>query len=168
MAILMVGDSITDWGLWCELTGRNDIANRGIAGDTTGDLIARMHLLNKDVRQAFIMIGINDILQGRNAEEVYRNYRTILAFFKEKGITPFIQSTLYVGEGAPLRVNRNVRDLNRMLQEYATNNAVTFIDLNKKLAAKGFLERRFTLDGLHLTGEGYYVWAETLRSYFMK
>ena len=40
--IAMIGDSITDRGLWNELTNRNDIINRGISGDTTNGVFKRM------------------------------------------------------------------------------------------------------------------------------
>jgi len=167
MSIMMQGDSITDWGLWSELTGRSDIVNRGIAGDTTDGLLKRMDILNPGIRQVFIMIGINDILQGEEPEHIFDNYRKILAFYQKKGITPFIQSTLYVGKNSPPELNRKVTVLNRMLKEFARQQDMTFIDLTPILCPHGELESRFTYDGLHLNGEAYRLWADAIAKYFV-
>jgi hypothetical protein len=75
--IVMIGDSITDRGLWCELTNRTDIINRGISGDTISGVLNRLKNLNPNLQQAFIMIGINDLLRGQSVDYVFGNYKKI-------------------------------------------------------------------------------------------
>jgi len=71
--IMMLGDSITDRGLWGELTQRDDIVNRGINGDTTEGVLHRLDALNPHIQKAYIMIGVNDILMGKKISEIFSN-----------------------------------------------------------------------------------------------
>ena len=91
--VMMIGDSITDEGEWSELF-EIKVQNRGISGDTTSGVIDRLDSLSPSVKTAFIMIGVNDIMRGKDIDEVYKNYIQILNTFKEKGIKTYIQSKI--------------------------------------------------------------------------
>jgi len=164
--IMMLGDSITDRGLWNELTLRNDISNRGINGDTIDGVLKRLKNINQHTHQVFIMIGINDILENKSVMSIFDTYKQILLKLKSKNITPIIQSTLYVGEKAPRHYNKEVRKLNFLLQDYAKEKHIQYIDLNIKLAPKGFLLKEYSLDGLHLNGQAYMLWTQIIKKYF--
>ncbi|HKM18502.1 MAG TPA: GDSL-type esterase/lipase family protein, partial [Aliarcobacter sp.] len=60
-SIVMIGDSITDGAEWYELLQNSEVQNRGIGGDTTNGVLDRLNTINKSIKKAFIMIGINDI-----------------------------------------------------------------------------------------------------------
>ena len=165
--IIMLGDSITERGLWNELTLRDDIVNRGISGDTTDGVLKRLKYLNKNSKHIFIMIGINDILRDKSAEYVFYNYKKILLQLKSKKMIPLIQSTVYVGEKAPKYYNNEVKKLNLLLENYARMEHLEYIDLNVKLAPKGFLLKDYSLDGLHLNGKAYLLWTHILKKYFL-
>ena len=94
---MMLGDSITDEGLWDELLNSDTIQNRGISGDTTDGVLERLNPMGKNIEKVFIMIGVNDIMRGKSVDEIYSNYLKIIQFFKEKKIKIHIQSTLYIG-----------------------------------------------------------------------
>jgi len=162
--ILMLGDSITERGLWSELTNRNDIVNRGISGDTTSGVLDRLDNLNPNLIEAFIMIGINDLLIGQSVEFIFDNYTKIIIKLEKIGIKPIIQSTLYVGSNAKI-INQRVKQLNNLLRDYAKKNNIQFIDLNIKLAPDGVLLEKYSLDGLHLNDKGYVEWSKILKSY---
>ncbi len=163
--IVMLGDSITDRGLWNELTKRDDIINRGISGDTTIGLLARLDNLNNGLQQAFIMIGTNDLLKGRSVEYVFKNYKKIIMVLKQKGITPLIQSTLYVGTLAPAIYNQRITKLDALLKDYTDQNKIKYIDLNKIFAPDKVLLEKYSQDGLHLNGEGYREWTKVIAKY---
>jgi len=165
--IVMIGDSITDRGLWCELINRNDITNRGISGDTTSGVLDRLDNLNINLKQAFIMIGINDLLRGKNTNYVFSNYKKIIMKLKNIGIKPVIQSTLYIRSSTKI-INQMVKKLNNLLREYAKKNKIQFIDLNIKLAPNEILLEEYSLDGLHLNGKGYVEWSKILKNYIIK
>ena len=72
---VMLGDSITEGGLWSEFFPDVKIANRGVWGDTTGDILSRMdsvYLLKP--KKVFIMAGFNDLNQYHNIDDILSNY----------------------------------------------------------------------------------------------
>jgi lysophospholipase L1-like esterase len=163
---VMIGDSITDGGLWNELLNNDLIQNRGIAGDTTDGVLDRLNSVNKNLKQAFIMIGINDFFQEKSVDYVFSNYLKIIENLQQKGIKVYIQSTLFVGESKPAKYNEKVEVLNEKLKNYAKENDLTFIDLNKILAPNKTLKNEFSYDDLHLNGKAYKLWTQEIKKYF--
>lgn len=163
---VMIGDSITDGGLWNELLDNNLIQNRGIAGDTTDGVLDRLDSINKNIENAFIMIGINDFFQEKSVEYVFSNYQKIIKILEVKNIKVSIQSTLFVDENKPSKYNERVEQLNKKLEDFAIKNKLVFIDLNKKLAPNKTLKKEYSFDGLHLNGTAYTIWANEIKKYF--
>lgn len=166
--IAMLGDSITSRALWCELLSRSDISNRGIDGDSVENLFDRLGILNKNLRQVFIMIGINDILKGKNAQEVFDDYKKIINLLERKNLKIVLQSTLYIAKRAPKQYNENVKKLNNLLQGLALRSKLQYLNLNKIFAPNGFLLEQYSLDGLHLNGEAYVKWTKSLKPLLIK
>ncbi|BAK74526.1 MULTISPECIES: GDSL-type esterase/lipase family protein [Arcobacter] len=163
---MMLGDSITDEGRWDELLNNDKVQNRGISGDTTNGVLERLDSINKNIKQVFIMIGVNDIMRGKEVDEVYNNYLKIIKTFKDKNIKVYIQSTLFIGERRMENFNFKVEELNKRLEKYAKENHITFINLNPIFAPKKVLEKKFTFDDLHLNGSAYELWAKEIKKYF--
>lgn len=164
--IIMLGDSITDRGLWSELTNRNDLINRGINGDNTLGLLNRLEVLNTNAKQIFIMIGVNDLGRGESVDYVYLNYIKILNKIKSNNQTPIVQSILYVGNNFQKKLNPKVEIINTKLEKYCKNSNIKYINLNRFLAPNGFLESNYTNDGIHPNGLGYRVWSDNINQYF--
>ena len=165
--IVMLGDSITAWGDWRELLSRWDVANRGVGGDTTEGIINRLsdiYELSPEI--CFIMVGINDLHIGLSVSKIFVNYTEILKKLKNRGITPIIQSTLYVSETSPnwSLINKKVDDLNKMLKEYALKEGMMFLDVNSELSRGGVLDSIYTYDGVHLSCNGYIKWRDLILS----
>lgn len=163
---MMLGDSITDEGLWDELLENNKVQNRGISGDTTSGVLDRLDSINKSIKQVFIMIGVNDIMRGKEVDEIYTNYLKIIKTFKDKNIKVYIQSTLFIGEKRMENFNPKVEELNKRLEKYANENKITFINLNPIFAPQKVLKKEFTSDDLHLNGSAYKLWANEIKKYF--
>ena len=166
--IVMLGDSLTDRGCWDELTNRDDVANRGIDGDTTAGVLQRLDFLTHNTKQVFIMIGTNDLLRDKKVNYVFTNYKNIIVSLEKKGIIPIIESVLYLVANTPPIYNKNIKKLNSLLLKYAINNKIRFVDLNKHLAPHGFLKPIYTNDRLHLNGKGYTIWAKTIKKIMLK
>ena len=160
---IMLGDSITDEAQWDELLNSDTIQNRGISGDTTDGVIDRLNPIGKNIEKVFIMIGVNDIMRGKPVDEVYLNYLKIIQFFKEKNIKIHIQSTLYIGESRKADFNPKVEELNKRLEKYASENKITFINLNPIFAPNKVLKKEFTFDDLHLNGSAYKLWSQEIK-----
>ena len=49
-----------------------------------------------------------------------------------------------------------------MLQNYANENKIDFVDINELLSIEGFLREEFTYDGVHLKGQGFAKWRDKI------
>ncbi|WP_228062122.1 GDSL-type esterase/lipase family protein [Coleofasciculus sp. LEGE 07081] len=170
--IIFVGDSLTDGGEWVELLGNPSIRNRGISGDTTDGVLNRLdELVESNPPKIFIMIGTNDIWnEGKSATEVAQNYKGILERIKQQ--TPktqvFVQSVLPVNNKQyQIKVDNNeLMALNRQLQELANQFSFQYIDLYSSfINEENQLNSDYTLDGVHLNGQGYLLWKKGIENY---
>jgi lysophospholipase L1-like esterase len=165
--IVMIGDSITEQALWNEIFTNVKIANRGIGGDTTDDILRRMDtIFSVSPYKAFVMVGINDIYKGRSVDEIFNNYVRIVKEIQSKNIRVYVQSTLEC-QKSKCGINlTSVRLLNKKLNGYATANNIKYININEGLTSDtdGLLSD-YTPDGIHLNGKGYLVWSKTISPY---
>ena len=172
-ALVMLGASHIERGEWAELLGpaAGQVINRGIAGDTTLDVLARLDAIVAS-QPAVVMLDIsgNDLAEGRSVAEILVTYRAILDRFGEA--TPdtrlIMVSVLPVHralfDGSPARVH-GVAELDRALEALARERNATYLDLAALLVdeSTGQLARQYTLDGIHLTGPAYRIWGDALR-----
>ncbi len=172
--VVFLGDSLTDEADWQSFFSHQQlpitIANFGIMGDTSAGVVDRLETIYKtEAKKVFLMIGINDLFQGKNHEkgvdDVFKNYRTIVEALTNKNIEVYIQSCLFVGP-AYQYLNKHVNALNLKLQTLAKqNSAVLYIDLNKGLASSSLLNTDYSSDDIHLNAEGYRVWVDLIKGY---
>ena len=59
----------------------------------------------------------------------------------------------------------DIQELNKKLQMAVRNHEAEYIDLYNKFSVDGQLDKKLTVDGLHLKGEGYSMWKEAIESY---
>lgn len=168
--VIMLGDSITHEGLWSELFPNYRILNRGISGDTTTDLVARLPQIYQLKPQAiFVMIGINDLIQRVDDETTRGNYQKIFdrlgAHLPDTKI--YLQSVLPVREDWPFAPeDKKIRKLNRILEAEAIQRQYVYINLWDTMATEhGELRQEFTNDGVHLMGSAYRAWSDQIRPY---
>ncbi|MFH0735731.1 MAG: GDSL-type esterase/lipase family protein [bacterium] len=169
--IVMLGNSITHGANWNELLGRNGVVERGIPSDIVDGFYARIGgIIKLKPKLCFIMGGINDIYNWTPVEKIFEKYVKILTELKKNNIKPIVQSTLYVGVKWKSYADRNreVAKLNKMLMDYAKKNVIDYVDLNKKMSTKNILNNDITIDGLHLNGKGFGIWALELEKILRK
>ncbi len=76
--IIMLGDSHTEWATWPELTDCPPVANFGIAGNTSADILARLpSVIAARPRAVLLMVGTNDILRGIKPGDIASNVTRI-------------------------------------------------------------------------------------------
>ncbi|MCK5845773.1 MAG: hypothetical protein KAG97_13755, partial [Victivallales bacterium] len=82
--ICFLGDSITDGCEWRELTGIETVTNRGIGGDTSWGLLARIDEVTEGKpAKVFLMIGTNDLAWGgQTVPAVHKNIGRVLDAIK--------------------------------------------------------------------------------------
>ncbi|MBC7470900.1 MAG: hypothetical protein H7322_16380 [Ramlibacter sp.] len=166
--IVMVGDSLTDGAEWAELFPQQHIVNRGIDGDTSAGVLARLDdILEARPRQAFLMIGINDFADAkREVDAVFADYRAIVERLRQAGVQVVVQSTLPCNATKAAwkscaSINGKIAQLDARLATLASSR-VRFVDLRPVLAADGNLKDEFTYDGVHLNGDGYRRWQHAI------
>jgi len=173
--IVAIGDSIT-YGFpyspevsWVQLASQRlgiSIINKGINGNTTGEMSARFE---RDVirllpSHVIIMGGTNDACAGMEAEEVEANIRYMAETAQQRGIMPII--------GLPIPCNYPQDEYTLGLyredmREYALAKHVPLIDFYTAFLQSGSRrpETTYYADVLHPNERGYQVMAATAVKY---
>lgn len=168
--IIFLGNSITAQCEWAELFGDPKILNRGIPGDATDGILARLpHILRHNPKKLFLMIGVNDLF-FHDIPYIINNYEKIIQQIKEKSPETdlFIQSVLPVNNEVKNTTidNELIARLNEGIKKIADRNEVVFIDLFSKFIDEGGnLKANFTSDGIHLNGHAYLLWKQEIEKY---
>jgi lysophospholipase L1-like esterase len=166
-ATVFLGDSITEGAHWPEIFGDTRILNRGIGGDTTQDLLARIeqvYLLQP--AQLFLMIGVNDLNLGVPAVTTQANFRALFDGFAAHlpQTRIHVQSVLPVsGSWMGAARNEDILELNEFLKRECAGRGYEYIDLHALLRdANGQLPPTLSNDGIHLLGDGYRLWRDAI------
>lgn len=170
--IVFLGNSITEGGNWKQLLKDSTVINRGISGDNTFGVLARINdIVKLKPAAVFVLIGTNDLSKKIPNEVILENIFTIIS--KVKAGSPktaiFIQSILPVNETVekfPKQFNNavHIHTINEQLERYASRLRYTYVDLyGKFLDSQGKLDVKYTYDGLHLNAVGYQQWLEILK-----
>lgn len=169
--IVLVGDSITEGFDVAKFFPGRPVLNRGIGSDVIGNALApgdnRGVLRRLDesffdcaARDAFLLIGINDLGDGHSPATIETGYREILDRVKKHSpaLRVHIQSVL-PARGKFAKFNANVLHINRRLQKLAAEFGYDYVDLHTLMKDdKGELKADLTTDGLHLNPAGYKIW----------
>jgi lysophospholipase L1-like esterase len=181
--IVLVGMSYcAEWNL--TLTKDCQVVNKGVNGDLTDGMKNRFQ---KDVlaeQPDFVLIWgfSNDITTGdrRQIEEIRKNIKNNISWMvstaRQYQIFPVLATQLTISYKKSLRelillfigkllqkqsytdfANREIHLVNRWLKEYALENKIPILDLEKQLSNRcGFRKFKYTTpDGSHVTASGY-------------
>jgi len=164
--VVYMGDSITDFWINNDSTffKSNSYINRGISGQTTGQMLLRFRedVINLQPKVVVILAGINDIAQNNGPtkpEDTFGNIVSMAELAKANHIKVVISSILPANKfpWRPLIIpTEKVGQLNDMLKAYADKNGITYLDYYSAMAdnEKG-LPANLAKDGVHPTLEGY-------------
>ena len=175
--VLFIGDSLTygwrvdgfeSWEAAFAPLGAEDF---GIGGDRTSDVIWRVQHGELDgiaPRVVILSIGTNDLGSGRGAAETAAGIEACAAAIRQRlpRTTILVLGLLPRGKGGPSsETRRDVASVNRRIATLAAAKGMRFLDSgNAFLTGDGRLRPElFHPDFLHLSSEGYRVWASTLR-----
>lgn len=167
--IVFIGDSITEQGLnWAIRFNDLRVRNRGISGDMTYGVLARLNELKAAPPKAiFLKIGVNDIFnfhyikQVKNLSSISENIEKIVTQLNEA----LPNTQIYVQSILPDHrdfITQMAQTVNKQIK--AIKHArFTYIDLHPAfLGAQGTLNEALTTDGTHLNEAGYALWAKQL------
>ena len=171
--IVFLGNSITQVGKWQELIPHKEVINKGISGDITTGVLARIEncLIAKPAK-IFVMIGINDLKIGKAIDSITANQIRIIE--KIRRLSPrtkiYMQSILPVNEGMLASIykrlnNTDIAKINTALKLACKQKRVTYIDLRPIMVDENTqLKSSLSTDGLHLKPEAYLNWVNYLKT----
>ncbi len=180
--VVFLGDSITDFFRINEYFHGVYVINRGISGDTTDGVLFRLPESVYDLHpsKVFLLIGTNDIVEDKKEEDILLHIEQIIAAIhincpdtkvylesiypvstlKHKKVKKVI-----VGK----RTNEMICRINEKLERLAQDMDITYIDVYSHLVDEtGNLRLEYTVEGLHLTVEGYRAAAAVLKPYVLE
>ncbi len=162
--IVLLGDSLTEGGLWDEYLQRLPLLNRGISGDLSDGVLQRLlEVIDRKPNVVSLLIGANDLLAGFETSHTLGNIRQIVSNLHEAHIRTILHSVSFASPGYKPAINPGVDAINPGIRALAQETASDFLDLNALTALDGALDPSMTYDGLHFNPKGYLVWSQALR-----
>lgn len=172
--IVMLGNSLTENGKdWSGRLDEPNVVNRGIIGDNTIGMTERLCQITPYHPHAiFLMAGINDMVNDTPAAEVANRVIALIEKIREQAPDThlFVQSLLPINEsnGRWRTLKDRTDDIplaNLYIRAYCESKDIVFIDLFHLMAYphNNSLRSELSFDGLHITEEGYRIWASELK-----
>lgn len=172
--LIFIGDSITQgWNdneTWKKYYEGRKAANLGISGDRTEHVLWRLDHGNIEgisPKVAVLMIGTNNS-GGKeySAEDIGEGIRAIVAKLRDKlpKTKVLILAIFPRGEKPNPQREKNAK-ASKIASEMADDKDVFFLDIGPAfLNEKGEIDKAIMPDFLHLSPEGYKIWAKSIES----
>jgi lysophospholipase L1-like esterase len=173
--VIFIGDSITQgWEgagkkVWADSFTKYKPVNLGIGGEQTTHVLWRItegkELEPINPKLAVIMIGTNN-MGGHTPEQIAGGVKKIVETLQEKkpDMKILLLGIFPRSAKADDKIRVKVNDTNKLLSKLGDNKKVFYKDIgNKFLTADGTLERKIMPDLLHLSPEGYQIWADAIK-----
>tara|TARA_A100001035_G_C27761916_1_gene491672 strand:+ start:839 stop:1537 length:699 start_codon:yes stop_codon:yes gene_type:complete len=165
--IVFLGNSITEGGKdWNEKFGIVGISNRGISGDSTDGVIARLNeIIHFSPKAIFLLIGINDIYNELTpstdyiANNILKIIKRINQELPETKI--FLQTILPVEKEV---YKEKIIAVNGIIKSFVSQSKFEIIDLYSIFVNdEGKMKQELSYDGVHLNDKGYSVWVDHIK-----
>ncbi len=172
LRVVFLGDSITDGWPLNEYFPDKDYVNRGIGGQVTSQMLARMRpdVLNLKPEAMVLLGGTNDIARGTSLETIQNNISMICDLADTAKIKVILASVLSVHDYnqninprflmSKSRPPETIRNLNNWIRIFASNRGYRYLDYySSTVDSAGFLRKDLADDGLHPNAAGYRIMA---------
>ena len=166
--LLLLGDSLIEYGDWNTLLSEYATVNRGMAGETTGELSARLGWEVEridDPDHILIFSGTNDLLMGdRSFPAVFATMLPRLRQLEpEAKVTVISLAPMHI----PWQPIHEIESANADLGETAHRAGCLFLDLFPafQMFCRPVGNPCFLADGVHFSPHGYEVLAGAIRSH---
>lgn len=174
--IIFLGDSITHRYDLKKYYDNKNIINQGVEGDTTEDIINRLQtsIYDYNVRKVILLIGTNDIGIGKDPIE---NIKLIINKIKsyDNSIEIIVESIYPINntknskiqkDTVGIRNNKKIKETNKKIKEICKEKNITYVNVYDELTDKnGNLKLEYTVEGLHISDEGYKKITNVLSKY---
>jgi len=175
--LAFLGDSITQgWEghgkeLWEKFYGEREAVNLGFSGDETQHLVHRIqngNLAGQSPKLAVVMIGTNNLGNAKHSPaDVIEGISLLLDTLKQQ--TPKTQVLVLGvfprGESKDDPYREQIREVNEGISDLVDSETTHFLDIGQVfLEEDGTLSKKIMPDALHLSEEGYKLWAEAIEA----
>jgi lysophospholipase L1-like esterase len=166
--LIFIGDSITEqwrwgagWPVWQKHFEKRAL-DFGLGSDRTQHTIWRLQNIDLSgfkPKVAVIMIGTNN--RDDTPEDIAAGVKAVIAAtqVKFRGIKIILVSIL-----PNARATEKMANANTLIAPFADNKAVFYLDLAAKFTPDGDNWKGLSRDKLHLSAEGYEMWAAGLEA----
>lgn len=169
------------------ITGRYDLQkyfendtyiNQGIDGNETTDLLERMKtsIYDYNPERVILLIGTNDLYAGTPIDEIASNISLIIKKIQKNNSKTeiLVESVLPINNNEDesekinentvgSRTNNDIKNLNKKIRAVCEKMGVIYINAFDEFTNQdGNLKIEYTVDGLHLSNEGYQKQTEIL------
>ena len=168
--VVFLGDSLTDLYNVKDSYPQWDVLNRGIGGDRTYNVLDILPTSAYAVhpKVAILQIGINDIFAGRTLDRIEKDYEQILSNIKENlpDCKLIVESLYPLTADCVVRLDE-VKKFNPKILALTEKYSYPYVDMYTPLLdpETNELKTDYTVEGLHLTEEGYKVITANLTPY---
>ncbi len=157
--LLLLGDSLVDYGNWQNLLPRYTTISLGVPGERSEELLRRLPYCcsHEPVDAVLVMTGINNLLAGDPGFTA--TVKTIITRLKQCYST----ASILICSLAPAQIpqfQKIVRRANSDLRTVAETSGALYLDLYSRFE-KGS-QPLFASDGVHFNNAGYALWADLL------
>ena len=172
--LLLIGDSITQgWegagkDVWAKYYTKRNAVNLGIGGDRTQHVLWRLDHGNVEgisPKLAVLMIGTNNSNGTDNtAEEIGAGIEAIVKKLRAKlPNTKVLILAIFPRSEKPSPQREKNAKASQIAAKLADNQNVFYLDIGDKfLAPDGTLTKEIMPDFLHLSPQGYEIWASSI------
>ncbi len=181
VGMIFIGDSITQgWEgpgkeAWGRFYAARNAINLGISGDRTQHVLWRIDHGNLDglskpepkdskpPRLAVVMIGTNN-LGDDTAEQIAEGVKSVVQRLREKlPDTKVLLLGIFPRSEKPGPVRDKIKAINTLIADAADGTTVFYLDISGAfLSPDGLISADIMPDFLHLSPEGYRLWAEAM------
>lgn len=175
--VLFIGDSITEaWeydgkDVWARYYASRDAVNIGIGGDQTQHVLWRLdhgNLNGLSPKVAVIMIGTNNVgasyTVGSTLPQIAEGVGAIVQKLRAKlPQTRILLLGIFPRGSAPNPMRGDILQINQIIKKLADEKNVFYLDFGDRfIDGKGAIPASLMPDFLHLSPEGYRIWAESI------
>jgi len=163
---VFLGDAATDlWPLNEYFSGK-DFVNRGIAGQTTSQILARFLADVVALRPLAVIVqaGSDDVAAGTPPSAIADNLAMMGDVAKAHSVQPIFASLLPAsGEPAATRTPEAIQKVNSWIRDYCTRQKFIYIDYYPAMAdVNGMMKADLSDDGVNPNAKGYRVMSPIL------
>ena len=172
--LVFLGDSITQgWesdgrSVWNRYYSKRMAMNFGMNRDTTENLLWRIrngNLQGMNPTLLILLIGVNNTSKGTSVREIAEGVETVVHnLYVTVPYTKILVLGIFpTGEGPDNFRRVKIREANRLIEKVVDGKMSFFIDIGHVFLEKdGTISPEIMPDYLHLSHQGYQLWAEAI------